>query len=203
MSVRIKICGITNQRDAHHAAHCGASALGFNFYPQSKRYITFNKAAAIIATLPPFVTPVGLFVNASSQQIDEALALMPNLLLQFHGDENEQACTQFHRPYIKAVRVQSTDDVIHAEQTYPSVSALLLDAHVPNEFGGTGQPFDWTLIPKIQTPLIIAGGLQPSNVAQLLRLVRPFALDVSSGVERTPGKKDAQLMQSFFAEVVQ
>lgn len=202
MRVRVKICGITNQQDADCAAASGADALGFVLYEASKRCVSISTLQAIACRISPFVRSVGLFVNAQRSHVMAALAAAPELLLQFHGDESVAFCQQFGRPYIKAVRVRDAQDIHAAQRDFSSASALLLDTYVVGQFGGTGVPFDWRVIPKpFSTPLIVAGGLSVDNVDDLLRDFRPYAVDVSSGVEAYPGKKDPNLLQAFCKKV--
>lgn len=199
---RVKICGITRKEDAFHAITAGADALGFVFYEPSPRAVSAAQAAAIIASLPPFVSTVGLFVDAPAQQVHATLATAPLSLLQFHGDETEAYCQQFQRPYIKALRVQSGDDVAARMREYPSAAAILLDAWHPNQPGGTGLCFDWQQVPKeMSTRVVLAGGLSASNVADAIRATNPYAVDVSGGVESAKGIKSAEKLIAFMAGV--
>ncbi len=199
---RIKICGITCLEDALAAIALGADALGFVFYPPSPRYVSPVQAAAILAQLPPFVTTVGLFVDASAQEIAAILAQVPLSLLQFHGDESPEACLGYKMPFIKAVRVQVGLDLVQYALRYSAAQGLLLDAFVAGVPGGTGQAFDWTLIPRdLCLPVILAGGLVPHNVAEAVQQVQPYAVDVSGGVEASKGVKDYAKMQLFIQEV--
>ena len=201
-AVRSKICGITRLEDALAAVEAGADALGFVFYPPSPRAVSVQQARAIIAALPPFVTTVGLFVNASSCELNETLDALPLDLLQFHGDESPQACDGYHRPFIKALRVRPGDDIAAACRAYGKASGILLDAYVPGVPGGTGERFDWSLIPRdLPKPIILAGGLDPDNVAQAIAQVRPYAVDVSGGVERSKGIKDHDKIRAFMSAV--
>jgi len=198
MYIRVKICGITNQQDAHNAIQSGSDALGFVFYSLSKRYIDITSATEIINSLPPFVSTVGLFVNQSADFVNDVLAKINLNCLQFHGDETPEFCEQFGRQYIKAIKVSGTDDILRACEQHKKAAALLLDANVTGQFGGTGQAFDWRLIPaESNKPLIIAGGLTIDNLQNLLNQISPFAVDVSSGVEISAKEKDLKLMQSF------
>jgi len=201
-AVRSKICGITRIEDALAAVGAGADAIGLVFYPRSPRAVSVQQARAIIAALPPFVTTVGLFVDASRCELGEILDAVPLDLLQFHGDESAEACDGYHRPFIKALRVKPGDDIAALAARYPKASGILLDAYVPGIPGGTGESFDWSLIPReLSKPLILAGGLTPGNVAAAVREVRPYAVDVSGGVEASKGIKDAQKIRAFIDAV--
>ena len=200
--VRSKICGITRIDDALAAVAAGADAIGFVFYAKSPRAVSATQAQAIIAALPPFVTTVGLFVNASACELNETLDAVPLDLLQFHGDETPEQCEGFHRPYIKALRVKAGDDIAQACRVYQSASGILLDAYVEGIPGGTGQAFDWSLIPQgLSTPIILAGGLTVDNVAEAIARVKPYAVDVSGGVEKSKGIKDHVKIQAFMKTV--
>ena len=200
--VRSKICGITRIEDALAAVAAGADAIGFVFYAKSPRAVSVTQAQAIIAALPPFVTTVGLFVNASACELNETLDAVPLDLLQFHGDETPEQCEGFHRPYIKALRVKAGDDIAQACRVYQSASGILLDAYVEGVPGGTGEVFDWSLIPQgLSKPIILAGGLMPGNVAQAIAQVRPYAVDVSGGVEISKGIKDHDRIRAFMQVV--
>lgn len=197
-AVRIKICGITRVEDALAAVAAGADALGFVFYAKSPRAVTPAQASAIIAALPPFVTTVGLFVDMPRPELRALLAEVPLDLLQFHGDETPADCAGYGRPYIKALRIKPGDDVAAAISRYPEASGVLLDTFVPGTPGGTGEAFDWSLVPRnAAKPLILAGGLTPENVGEAVRQVRPYAVDVSGGVEASKGIKDAAKIQTF------
>ncbi len=199
---RVKICGITRLQDALAAAHSGADAIGLIFYQHSPRYVSIAQAAQLAAALPPFVTVVGLFVNAEAAFVREVLAGVRLDLLQFHGEETAEFCAQFNRPYIKAVRVKAGVDLLQCAADYSGAAGLLLDAHVEGVQGGTGATFDWTLIPEaMPLPVILSGGLQPENVAAAIRQVRPYAVDVSSGVEASKAIKDAVKITRFIQEV--
>lgn len=201
---RIKICGITREEDLAAAVAAGADALGFVFYPPSPRYVTPQRAARLLAAVPAFVTRVGLFVNEPAGNVREILAQIPLDLLQFHGDEDAAYCAAFGRPWIKAARVKAGFDLLEYASAFagaPGVCGLLLDAHVEG-YGGGGQTFDWSLIPRsLPLPVILSGGLHPGNVAEAVRAVRPWAVDVSSGVESARGIKDAQKITEFIAGV--
>lgn len=199
--VRIKICGLTRDQDVHNAVTEGADALGFVLYAPSPRAVTAEQAAQLIKKVPAFVTTVALFVNESAEEIQRALSICPFDLLQFHGDESPEFCRQFNRPYMKAIRVRSADDIHSAVQQYPDTKALLLDAYVENLPGGTGQAFDWRLIPQLSVPWVLAGGLNSTNVADAINQVTPFAVDISGGVEASKGIKDRQKIQEFISEV--
>ncbi|HEX5362870.1 MAG TPA: phosphoribosylanthranilate isomerase [Gallionella sp.] len=205
---RAKICGITNEEDALAVAASGADAIGFVFYPRSPRYVAIAKAAQLVAALPPFVTTVGLFVDADEAFVREVLASVPLDVLQFHGDESPDYCVQFGRPYLKAIRVKAGVDLIQCAAHFCTAQALLLDAHVQGVPGGTGTTFDWGLIPQhLPLPVILSGGLDVENVASAIRQVRPYAVDVSSGVEAgkgintQKGIKDAAKIAAFMHEV--
>jgi phosphoribosylanthranilate isomerase len=199
---RVKICGITRVEDARSAAHSGADAIGLVFYDKSPRHVSFAQAKQLAAALPPFVTVVGLFVNPAEAQVREVLSHVPLDLLQFHGDETPEFCAQFDQPYLKAIRVKAGVDLLQCAARFHSAQGLLLDAHVEGIAGGTGATFDWTLIPqKLPLPVILSGGLGPENVAAAIKQVRPYAVDVSSGVEATKGIKDAAKIAAFINEV--
>lgn len=201
---RIKICGITREEDLAAAVAAGADALGFVFYAPSPRYVTPQRAAKLLAAVPAFVTRVGLFVNEPAERVREILAQASLDLLQFHGDENAAYCASFGKPWIKAARVKAGFDLLEYASAFadaPGVCGLLLDAHVEG-FGGGGQTFDWSLIPQsLPLPVILSGGLHPGNVAEAVRRVQPWAVDVSSGVESARGIKDAQKITEFIAGV--
>jgi len=202
MATAVKICGITRPEDALAAARAGAHAIGLVFYAKSPRHVTPARAAEIIRVLPPFVTTVGLFVNATAEEVRAALAEAPVGLLQFHGDETPEFCRQFKRPYVKAVRVKAGVDLLQYAQDYHDAKALLLDAYVEGLHGGSGAAFDWSLIPRgLPLPVILSGGLTPENVTEAVRRVRPSAVDVSSGVESAKGIKDAQKIAAFIKGV--
>ena len=197
-AVRVKICGITRVEDALAAAAAGADAIGLVFYAKSPRAVDIEQARAILAALPPFVTTVGLFVDAELSELERILASVPLDLLQFHGDESVQQCEAFGRPYIKALRVKAGDDIAAQVARYPSAQGILLDAYVEGVPGGTGEAFDWSLIPQtLSKPLILAGGLRPDNVAEAVSRVRPYAVDVSGGVEASKGVKDVEKVGAF------
>jgi phosphoribosylanthranilate isomerase len=206
--VRVKICGITRVEDALAVAKSGADAIGLVFYEKSPRHVSIEKAAQLASALPPFVTVVGLFVNASAKAVRETLDSVSLDVLQFHGDETPEFCEQFHKPYLKAIRVKPGVDLLQCAALFHSAQGLLLDAHVEGVPGGTGAVFDWTLIPaNLPLPLILSGGLDVENVAAAIRQVRPYAVDVSSGVEACrgintlKGIKDAAKIARFMHEV--
>jgi phosphoribosylanthranilate isomerase len=202
MATAVKICGITRPEDALAAARAGAHAIGLVFYAKSPRCVAPARAAEIIRVLPPFVTTVGLFVNATAEEVKAVLAEAPVALLQFHGDEAPDFCRQFKRPYVKAVRVKPGVDLLQYAQDYHDAKALLLDAYVEGLHGGSGAVFDWSLIPRgLPLPVILSGGLTPENVMEAVRRVRPGAVDVSSGVESAKGIKDAQKIAAFIKGV--
>lgn len=201
MAVRVKICGITRLQDLHVACDAGADALGFVFYEKSPRHLSIEAAAELLRALPPFVQSVGLFVNAAPAFIERVLLAAPLDLLQFHGDETPADCTRYGRPYIKAVRVKPDTDLLKCAADFETARGLLLDAYVPGVPGGTGERFDWTLIPSdLPKPVILSGGLNPANVADAIRQVRPWAVDVSSGVEAAKGIKDPHHVAQFIAK---
>ncbi len=198
---RIKICGLTREADVDAAVQAGADAIGFVFYDKSPRYVTPARAAALARRLPPFVTPVGLFVNASDEQLAAGLAALPNMLLQFHGDESPQDCERAGRPWLRAARMNPGFDLLDFAHQYSGAQAILLDAHVDG-YGGGGKVFDWSLIPRnVPSPVVLSGGLHAGNVLTGVLQVRPWAVDVSSGVEQAKGLKDAALIQQFCAEI--
>lgn len=201
MRTRVKICGLTRRQDAEFAIKSGADAIGLVFYQPSPRAVTIAQAAAITAQLPPFVSVVGLFVNASAATVRETLQQVPLSLLQFHGDETSAFCEQFGMPYIKAVRMQKTADLIEAEKRFPGAAALLLDSYLQDVPGGTGQTFDWSMITAVNKPLILAGGLTTENVAAAIRQIAPYAVDVSGGVEESKGLKSNNKISAFMREV--
>ena len=202
MRTRVKICGITRPEDGREAARLGADAIGLVFYPPSPRAVTPARAAAIVRELPPFVTTVGLFVNADAGTIAAAVEAAGLDLLQFHGDESPADCAGHGRPWIKALRMAPGLDVAAEARRYEGARGILLDAYRPGVPGGTGETFDWERIPAdLDLPLILAGGLAPANVAEAVRRVRPWAVDVSGGVEAQKGIKDAAKMAAFIDEV--
>ncbi|WP_067520890.1 phosphoribosylanthranilate isomerase [Endozoicomonas ascidiicola] len=195
---RIKICGITRPEDGLIAVENGADALGLVFYAKSARYVTAEQAAEIVSVLPPFVSVVGLFVDAQEALIQSVIDTVPLSLLQFHGKETEAECSRWGMRYLKAFRVRPDHSVEDMVTPYHSASGYLLDSYKPGEPGGTGESFDWELIPRsLSKPVILAGGLSPDNVNQAINRVRPYGVDVSSGVEARPGIKDHDKIKAF------
>ncbi len=202
MRTRVKICGITNRQDARDAVDLGADAIGLVFYPASPRAVTVAQAREVVFGLPPFVTVVGLFVNAERVEIAEALAGCRIDLLQFHGQECPDYCAEHGRPYLKAVRMREQVDLAAERARYATASALLLDTYQPGVPGGTGEAFDWARVPAaLAGEVVLAGGLTPDNVAAAVRQVQPYAVDVSGGVERAKGRKDRDKMAAFMRGV--
>ncbi len=201
MKTRVKICGITRRQDAEFAIENGADALGLVFYPASPRAVTIAQAKEIVAKLPPFVTIVALFVDAEPEQVQACLNMLPIDVLQFHGDESPEYCEQFGKTYLKAIRMRKEVDLELLTKQYASASALLLDSYQAGVPGGTGQVFDWSMIKKIDKPVILAGGLNIDNVAMAIKQVQPYAVDVSGGVEQAKGIKDNQKISAFMQEV--
>lgn len=200
--VRSKICGITRVEDALATVEAGADAIGLVFYAKSPRAVSIEQAKAIVAALPPFVTSVGLFVDMPRETLQALLREVPLDLLQFHGDESPADCEGFARPYIKALRVRADQDVARMMAPYSGACGILLDTFVEGVPGGTGAAFDWSLVPReAGKPIILAGGLTPDNVAQAIAQVRPYAVDVSGGVEAAKGIKDAGKVKAFLQAV--
>ena len=198
MLVRVKICGITTATDAQLAAGAGADALGFIFYRESARYVAPEIAAAIISELPPFVTPVGVFVNSTAEEVNAVVRMTRVRAIQLHGDESPEFCTGFDLPVIKALRVRDAATIAAAREF--NTAALLLDSYVPGQLGGTGAKFNWDLAVEAKAlgkPIILAGGLTPDNVRDATMKVQPYGLDVSSGVEFQPGRKYPKRVQEF------
>jgi phosphoribosylanthranilate isomerase len=197
MRTRIKICGLTREADVEAAVQAGADAIGFVLYDRSARFVDPARTAELARRLPPFVTPVLLFVNASPALVQAALAAVPQALLQFHGDESPAQCEALARPYLRAARMAPGVDLLDCAARFASAQALLLDAHV-EAYGGSGKVFDWSLIPpSVPLPVVLSGGLNAANVIDGVLRVRPWAVDVSSGVESAKGIKDAQAMRRF------
>ena len=202
MRTRVKICGITSVADALAAARQGADAIGLIFYPPSPRLVTLGRAAEIAAGLPPFVASVAVFVNPSQEHVAEVVAACRPSLLQFHGEETPMFCRSFGIPYLRAVRVRSGVDLLESLAAYEDAAGWLLDAYRDDLYGGTGEAFDWNLIPqRLARPVILSGGLDAQNVGEAVRRVRPWAVDVSSGVESAKGVKDERLIAAFIAGV--
>nr|VFJ72570.1 MAG: phosphoribosylanthranilate isomerase [Candidatus Kentron sp. FW] len=202
MRTRVKICGITRPADALIAAQLGADAIGLVFYPPSPRAITIDKARTIAKILPPFVTLVALFVNPNPMLVKEVLNTLPINLLQFHGEEDPADCERYGYPYIKAVRMREGIQLSDWMKRFSNATALLLDTYREGTRGGTGETFDWALVPSERIlPLVLAGGLESNNIQEAIRIIRPFAVDVSGGVELAKGIKDANKMGEFIARV--
>ena len=201
MLTRIKICGLTRAEDVREAIDAGADALGLVFYPPSPRFVSPDSAASLARLVPPFVTTVGLFVNAAPEFVRDVLAAVPIHLLQFHGDEDEAYCRQFDRPYVKAARMKPGVDLLQYAADFPSAQAILVDAFVEG-YGGGGKVFDWNLIPRnLPLPLILSGGLHAGNVTSAIQQAHPWAVDVSSGVEAAKGIKDSGKIAAFMRGV--
>ena len=202
MRTRVKICGITRIEDAQAAVEAGCDAIGLVFYEPSPRFVSLERAAEIVASIPPFVNTVGLFVDAEPSYIQQVLQRVRLDLLQFHGDESAQACQQFGVPYMKAIRVQPDTNLLQYAKEFEQAKALLLDAFIEGVPGGTGQKFDWNIIPKaLPIPVVLAGGLTPENVSAAIEQVNPYAVDVSGGVEIKKGIKDAAKIAAFMRGV--
>ncbi|MBX3609086.1 MAG: phosphoribosylanthranilate isomerase [Hydrogenophaga sp.] len=208
---RIKFCGLTREKDVDAAVQLGADAVGFVMYAPSPRFVTPERAGALARRLPAFVTPVLLFVNASAEAIAQGLTAVPQAVLQFHGDESPEECDAAKHPYLRAARIPTGDagkgfDLLQFANRFATAQAILLDAHVEG-FGGGGQSFDWTAFPwshprlNASSRLVLSGGLTPANVTDGIHLVRPWAVDVSSGIEVSKGIKSAEKMQAFVAAV--
>ncbi len=202
MRTRVKICGFTRVQDAVAAARLGVDAVGLVFYPPSPRHVNIEQAVAIVKALPAFVSVVALFVDQARAQVQDVLQRVSIDTLQFHGDEKADFCRSFGRSYIKAIAVREGMDIAALEREYRDTAGLLLDAWQPDARGGTGSRFDWNLVPSdSDLPIILAGGLTPENAGQAIAQTRPYALDVSSGVEAGKGVKDAAKMAAFLREV--
>lgn len=203
LSPRIKICGITRKEDALVALALGVDAIGLVFYAASPRAVTLLQAKEIARVAGPFVSVTGLFVNADASVVNEVLEQVPLQVLQFHGEESAEFCAQFHRPWIKALRVSPDINLMHSLQAFRDATAILLDTYKPGVQGGTGDVFDWNLVTReklsavTDLPIILAGGLSASNVSKAVSMVHPYGVDVSGGVESEPGQKDAQKMTEF------
>ena len=202
MRTRVKICGLTREQDIRAAVAAGADALGLVFYEPSPRYVDIKTAHKLVQCIPPFVTVVGLFVDASTAEVEQVLQRVHIDLLQFHGKESAADCERFDKPYIKAVRVGEQTDIRTEVARFPSARGVLLDSYRKGIPGGTGLTFDWARIPSgLDMPVILAGGLTPENVAGAIRQVRPYAVDVSGGVEQDKGIKDPHKIERFIQEV--
>ncbi|HEU6455330.1 MAG TPA: phosphoribosylanthranilate isomerase [Roseateles sp.] len=198
---RIKICGLTREVDVEAAVAAGADAVGFVFYAKSPRAVTPQRVRVLARLLPPFVTPVGLFVNATDAELQAGFDALPNMLVQFHGDETTADCDRVGRPYLRAARMAPGVDLLDFATRFSNAQAILLDAHVDG-YGGGGKVFDWSLIPpSVRSHLVLSGGLNAANVADGIAQVRPWAVDVSSGVEVSKGIKSADLIHEFCAAV--
>ena len=194
---RIKICGVSREADVDAAVTAGADAIGLVFYVRSPRLVTLARATELVRALPPFVTPVALFVNPAAAEVAAVCAAIPQVLLQFHGDETPAFCTSFQRPYLRAIRVSGNVDLLDSARQHPHAQAILFDADVEG-FGGGGKVFDWSLIPSdVSHPVVLSGGLHSGNVIRGIQAVRPWAVDVSSGVESARGIKDADKIRQF------
>jgi len=200
LRTRIKICGITRTGDAADAARAGADAIGLVFYPPSPRFLSNERAREIRDALPPFVQAVGLFVNPDAAQVAQVIGRVHPSMLQFHGEESPEFCAQFGLPFIKACRVKKGVDALEYLRPFSGAAAWLFDSHVP-EYGGVGESFDWSLVPAAEKPVILSGGLSQANVGEAVRRVRPWGVDVSSGVESAKGIKHAAKIAAFIAEV--
>jgi len=199
---KVKICGITNSVDAQHVCDAGADAMGMVFYPPSSRHIEIEQAKQMVEALPPFMTSVALFVNAAREEVETVLQQVSIDIIQFHGDESAVFCASFDRPYIKAIRMKDELDLYKIEQEYTTSRALLLDTYKKGVPGGTGESFNWERVPHdLKKPIILAGGLDADNVAQAIKQVQPYAVDVSGGVELSPAKKDPQKILAFVKNV--
>ena len=200
MRTRIKICGITRPGDARAAADAGADAIGLVFYPPSPRYLSAERALEIRDALPPFVQAVALFVNPDPALVAQVLGRVGPAMLQFHGEETPEFCAQFGTPFVKACRVKKGVSALEYLRPFSRAAAWLFDSHVP-EYGGVGEAFDWSLVPATDKPVIVSGGLSAGNVGEAIRRVRPWGVDVSTGVESAKGVKDAAKVAAFIAEV--
>jgi phosphoribosylanthranilate isomerase len=198
--IRIKCCGMTRAEDAVMAAQLGADAIGLIFTARSRRRVDIGQACAIARALPPMVTTVALFMDEDAVFVDEVIAAVQPALLQFHGAERDDWCAQFGRPYLKAIAMGDGSDALPRLRAYPGAAGLVLDGHGLGEAGGSGKSFDWSLMPRdLAQPLILAGGLHPGNVAEAIRIARPWGIDVSSGIESAPGIKDPVQLAAFIA----
>ncbi len=207
MRTRVKICGITRCEDAQLVVDAGVDAIGLVFYEKSPRFVSNAQAAEISQIIPAFVSRVALFKDAEQQMIESVLEQVEIDLIQFHGSETADYCEQFNRPYIKAIGMKGAEHdvsfLLANVEKYQSAKALLLDGHAPGEAGGTGESFDWASIAAVDKPIVLAGGLTPDNVKQAIDLVHPFAVDVSSGVESSPGIKDKDKVAAFMQQIIE
>ena len=199
-AVKVKICGLTRITDVAAAVMAGADALGFVFTPRSKRCVAADRAPVLVSAVPAFVSRVGLFMDQDTEEVLQVLGRVRLNLLQFHGSEPAEFCEQFGLPYIKAIGMGAEQQAGDLCAAYPGACGVLLDSHEPGHAGGTGHVFDWNRIPALDKPLVLAGGLNPANVARAVRAVRPWAVDVSSGVEDAPGIKNHERMREFINE---
>ncbi|WP_028384433.1 phosphoribosylanthranilate isomerase [Legionella moravica] len=196
--IRVKMCGMTRKEDVAHAISLGVDAIGLIIYPKSSRYVSIEKARLLLSDLPPFIDAVAVLVNPDRDTVHHILDELPVTLLQFHGDESPEFCQEFDFPYIKAVHPKSSTQIVHFADEFQSARAVLLDAATPDNRGGTGLTFDWSIIPDhVTKPYILAGGLNELNVIEAIKLHRPYAVDVCSGIETLPGVKDHQKMSRF------
>ena len=200
MRTRIKICGVTDPDDLQLAVSLGVDAIGFNMFAPSPRYVEVETTRVLLEALPPFVSAVGLFVNEAADVVAEICSELPFDILQFHGDEDNKFCRQFGKPFIKVLRISSIDDFTKVDD-FPDADGFLFDAHVEGLYGGTGQQIDGALLEALPDNSILAGGLNAENVAAAITRFKPFAVDVSSGVEASPGRKDVDKMAGFFNAV--
>lgn len=204
MRYRVKICGLTDPRQAVVAAGAGADAIGLVFHPRSRRAVSVEQGAAIAAALPPFVSVVGLFVDPAPEEVERVLRGCPLDLLQFHGREEARFCERFGLRYLKAIAMGDATDPRREMEAHPGARGFLLDSHAGGKMGGSGERFDWGRIPgTLERPWLLAGGLDPGNVTEALAVTRPFGVDVSSGVEAAPGQKDPRLVREFLNMVRQ
>ena len=201
MITRVKICGITRRQDAEFSAEMAADAIGLVFYHASHRAVSIAQARQIVAGLPHFVSVVALFVDADVAEVQQCLDALPIDVLQFHGDESPDYCEQFDKPYLKAIRMREGVELVAIAEQYASACALLLDSYQAGVPGGTGQVFDWSIIEAIDKPIILAGGFNVDNVASAIQQVKPYAVDVSGGVEMSKGIKDQAKIRAFMQEV--
>jgi phosphoribosylanthranilate isomerase len=202
MTTRVKICGITSIEDAHNVAAAGADAIGLVFYEKSSRFVTPEQAAKICNSLPPFVTSVALFMNADAEQVSDTISKVKLDLLQFHGTESADFCRSFNKPYIKAVGIDGLKNFTEYADQFHDALGILIDSHALGKAGGTGETFDWDLLPKnYSKPIILAGGLTPDNVAEAIKQTSVYALDLSSGVESSPGIKSKEKIDTLMNNI--